>query len=438
MAFSARRRLALISPKRPLWTHPKAVWAADFKTNRYARLGRARSLPALVTCSRASSHLLAAPGSAFQAFANDTLARIDGLGAYIGGQVTNADLKSQELDDLSYWNRDNSTISQNAAVAPDGTLTAEKLIGSATNTAHSVYKSTNSYASGQVYVEDIYAKAAEHSWFCLTTTGTLQVSNDKWANFNLTGNGAVGNKGSGCTAFIYKLANGWYWCGIIFTAPGAVGGGKSCVLTNNTDAASRGLSYLADGTSGVYLWGAGSTASKFQTPYVPTTASVGVRQASDVRAVDLNWFGAAGLGAGGFSVLAVVNRTHIGDGAARRIINFSDGTTNNELRLGWSSANNMTLTSIVSGAGQVSLPITTAEALGRYKVAANFIQGSWYLVDGSGNSASIGTGNAPTGLSDFRIAQDATGGGALNDVIEQLQICRPLTLAEAQAWAQAA
>lgn len=416
------------------WWHPKAVFALDPFNGRYARQGVRLTEDGALTVMRSSSHLLAGSDGVLRSFGPNVLARVNGVGAYIGGQVTNAEVRSQEFNDAA-WAKDNSTITADAVAAPDGTLTADKLVGSAVTATHSVYKGSNSYANGTVYVEDVYAKAAEHSWFQLTTTSTL--GTDKWANFNLTGNGAVGNKGAGCTAFIYKLANGWYWCGIIFTSPGAVGGGKSCVLTNNANSAARGPSYLGDGGSGIYLWGAGSVASKFAVPYIPTAGAAVTCYASDVRAAGMSWFSAASL-ASGFSVLAVVNFSHVGDAVARRLINFSDGTASNELRLGIDSSGLMRLSSIVGGVGQVSLPIAVAAGVGRYKVAANFVQGAWSLLDSAGNSATLGTGTAPANLSDFRIGQDASGGSPLNDTIEKLQVCRPLSAVEAQAWMQAA
>lgn len=416
---------------RGAWAHPKAVLALDFFNGRYMRLGLDVGCGSLISTTRSSTHLLADAAGTIRSFGPNELARLDGVGAYVGGQVTNRELRSQELDNAA-WSRDNSILVTDAAVAPDGSATAEKLVAQTTSATHSVYKGSNSYAAGQIYVEDVYAKAGEHGWFQLTATDSL--GTDKWANFHLSGAGAVGNKGSGCSAFIIRLANGWYWCGIVFTAPSAASGGKSIVLTNNADAATRGPSYAGDGSSGVFLWGAGSIASKFRAPPVTAGSAAATRYASDVRLADVSWL--TGL-AGGFTVLAAVNLSHVGDGVARRILNFSDGSAANELRLGLNSSGPFTLTAVAGGATQASLPLGPSPTPGRCKFAANFVAGAWYVVDSAGNQAMSASGAMPTALNELRIGQSQTGDGHFNDIIEQLQICQPLTQTEAQAWVTA-
>lgn len=47
------------------------------------------------------------------------------------------------------------------------------------------------------------------------------------------------------------------------------------------------------------------------------------------------------------------------------------------------------------------------------------------------------SGAMPTALNELRIGQSQTGDGHFNDIIEQLQICQPLTQTEAQAWVTA-
>jgi hypothetical protein len=153
-----------------------------------------------------------------------------------------------------------------------------------------------------------------------------------------------------------------------------------------------------------------------------------------VRLADVSWL--AGL-AGGFTVLAAVNLSHVGDGVARRILNFSDGSAANELRLGLNSSGPFTLTAVAGGAVQVSLPLSASPTVGRGKVAATFMGGAWLITDGTGNQMTSTSGAMPTALNELRIGQSQTGDGHFNDIIEQLQICQPLTQTEAQAWVTA-
>lgn len=444
MAFSARRRLALLAPKRPLWTHRKAVWAADFKTNRYARLSRARSLSALVTCARASSHLLADLNGNYQTFGNDTLARLDGVGAYIGGQATNLLSYTQDFSN-AYWTKNNVTIASSAQPSPLAGANMQSATEAATNSSHGLQLNT-SLSTSTRYVGSVCAKAGTKSKIVLgffTNSGTKNFV----AEFDLsTGvvsqSAVVGASGwTNTSASIAPLANGGYRCSIAGTSPTAIVGQSFQIgLTDGQSivGATGVPSYSGSASNYVYMWQADLTTPIVCPPIAVPAGGPGVCNASDVRATDMSWLGAAGLGANGLSVLASLNFSHVGDGVARRVVNFSDGTNSNELRLGIDSSGLMRLSSIVGGVGQVSLPISVAPGVGRYKVAANFIQGAWYLVDSAGNNAGIGTGNAPAAISDMRVAQDATGGSALNDVLEQLQVCRPLTQAEAQAWLQMA
>lgn len=414
-----------------VWAHPKAEWAADFRFHRYLVRRARRRLDDHVSVTRSSSHLIAGLDGILRSVGANQIARVEGVGAYIGGQVTNIAFPS---GDGGPTLGAGFTRTLSYAPAPDGTNSAMRLQWSGSANTYQNYNQI-AEADGTYTVSRWYKPLAVGSRLAVI----LKRSNTAWfvqadVDFSsgvVNQSSSVGSSGvtisnirSGATLFSSGWAVVWLTCTLAGTS-----GANNMVAADNAR-----LNQSGD----MLAWGMDLKASPAFSPLVPTTNTSAVRYASDVRAADMSWFNGASLATSGFSVLATVNFSHVGDGVQRRIVNLSDGTTNNELRLGVDSTGLMRLSSIVSGAGQVSLPISVAPGVGRYKVAANFVQGAWYLVDSAGNSASIGTGTAPASLSEFRIGQDAGGGSFLNDTVEKLQICRPLSVSEAQAWALAA
>ena len=161
-------------------------------------------------------------------------------------------LYTQDFDNAA-WTKSNSTVTANAAVAPDGTSTADKLVEAATTSSHYVLRAATVTTAAHVF--SVYAKAGERSFVSLGFDG-LNV----W--FNLT-TGAVGTIEAGLTAAIVSVGDGWYRCSAIRTV--TVAGSKSSVIYSAT--ADNALSYTGNGTSGIFIWGAqletGSTATDY-------------------------------------------------------------------------------------------------------------------------------------------------------------------------------
>jgi hypothetical protein len=166
--------------------------------------------------------------------------------------------------------------------------------------------------------------------------------------------------------------------------------------------------------------------------------------ADDIRAVAegsdafAGW-AAAGLGAG-LTVLAVVNLSHAGEASARAIANISDGTSNNRLRL-FVDVDGKPAAQVVSGGAAIATAtLATAASGGRLAIAVNFdpADGLYLVRKAELENASAALASMPGSLNSMNLGGNQIASANFNDAIEQIQICRPLSPAEANAWVKAA
>lgn len=171
-----------------------------------------------------------------------------------------------EQFDNAAWVKSGATVSANAAAAPNGTTTADKLVENTANTNH---RATQDFTvtSGLDYTFTVYAKSVERSRIILllVLAGSFRVQ-----TFNLDSGTVQASASSGAAltnpvATIADAGNGWFRCSLKVTtaSSGAMNTGFDI---NNSDASSS--AYLGDGTSGILIWGAqlelGSVATDYQ------------------------------------------------------------------------------------------------------------------------------------------------------------------------------
>ena len=154
----------------------------------------------------------------------------------------------------------------NAIVAPNGLQTADKIVSSTANNNHRVQWSVAGVlVSGTKYVFSFYAKAAEYTKVQIADAVYSVYS----ARFDLTGSGSV-VASSGCTAAITSVGDGWYRCSAIYTSGGANAWAHiSPYPDSGATFTVDGASYLGDGISGIYVWGAQLSDSASLDAYSP-------------------------------------------------------------------------------------------------------------------------------------------------------------------------
>jgi hypothetical protein len=155
---------------------------------------------------------------------------------------------SEEFDNGA-WTKADATITSNAVIAPNGTLTADAIIPTVGFSQHFI---SQTFAAGS-YTYTIYAKAFGYSFLTLAAFDGV-TSPAGWplrAIFDLS-NGVVALNNGGGAASIQSVGNGWYRCSV--TGTSAASAAFRVQVTNTT--ADANASFTGDGTSGIYIWGA--------------------------------------------------------------------------------------------------------------------------------------------------------------------------------------
>lgn len=144
------------------------------------------------------------------------------------------------------WVKVACPVTSNALTAPDGTLTAEKLVPTTDNTEHYIINSTMSFDGLSVYEMSVYAKQGEYNSIRLSLPNALFAGNPI-IDYNLAA-GTLNEIGGIVDSGIEPAANGYYRCWATATSD-AAGSGWMRVYAHNGTA-----SFAGDGSSGVYAW----------------------------------------------------------------------------------------------------------------------------------------------------------------------------------------
>lgn len=233
-------------------------------------------LDSRVTFTRTSTGTYVDSAGIIQTATND-VARLnhDSNGAPKGllleGARTNYFTYSAEFDNAAWTFKTRCSVSANAVTAPDGTLTADKLVEDATASDTHYLNANNHQQTAQAWCQSIYAKAAERDIIYLGTNASTLADA---VFFNLS-TGAASNAGANIADYgIEDAGGGWYRCWISI-ASGTSGNydaiGLATTAGNN--------SYSGDGTSGVHIWGAQGEVGLFPSSYIPTSGAATTRAA---------------------------------------------------------------------------------------------------------------------------------------------------------------
>jgi len=195
------------------------------------------------------------------------------LGLLVEEQRTNLFTYSEDFSD-AVWTKSNTTISTNVATAPDGLLTADKLVKDSGLNGQ-FYGGGASVTSGVIYTFSLFAKKGEYDFIKVAGGGAAFGNTGTTVNLN---DGSFTTDGS-FVGGVTPVGDGWYKITASRTS-NSTGSGSLVVFCGNDSS----VNTLGDGTSGVYIWGAQLEAGAFPTSYIPTSGSTATR-AADVASI---------------------------------------------------------------------------------------------------------------------------------------------------------
>jgi hypothetical protein len=195
--------------------------------------------------------------------------------ALLEAAATNIALQSEAFDDAR-WGKNGVTVSPNAIAAPNGALTADKLVESVSSSGHYVDQTITINGSSQ-YTRSIFVKAGERGQVRLEMYSVPTVGARANISFDIASGTFFGEASAAGVVQTYsalRLPNGWWRLFQTFNLGTA---DTSCFFRVCLLGPGGASVYQGDGTSGAYVWGA----MLGEGSYVATT-STAVTRAADV------------------------------------------------------------------------------------------------------------------------------------------------------------
>jgi hypothetical protein len=210
----------------------------------------------------------------------------ESLGLLIEEQRSNLVLRSEEFDNAS-WAKNNSSITANTVVAPNGTLSGDRLVENTANSVHEISQASLVITAGATITNSLYVKASGRTSFELRMFSSADGFFSTFNLTNVTSSTGVTGTASVAGSSIVDVGNGWYRVSIT----GVVSASATSLQMRLRLRDNLGVSYTGDGFSGIFIWGAQLEVGAFPTSYIPTVASQVTRSADVQSATNLGQLG---------------------------------------------------------------------------------------------------------------------------------------------------
>jgi hypothetical protein len=308
----------------------------------------------------------------------------ESLGLEIEEQRTNLVLRSEEFDN-AVWVKNACTVSANTLTAPDGAITADKLVEDTSTGLHFLHYLAT-FAASTSYTVSVYAKAGERTRFQIGGSGSAWASFST-AVFDLSAGTVVTNTGAFTSASITPVGNGWYRCtatGLSNASPVNQQVAQFFLVQSGTT-----TSYTGNGFNGLFLWGAQLEAGAFPTSYIQTVASQVTRAADAASMTGTNFSSWYNQAQG--TLYAEAGKPLSNYTSTRIIAEIGDGTIANRMNLNAQSTTTNALFAVTTNSTSVATPtIAGVFANGYGEVAGGYIVDNVQLA-GNGTLATADT-----------------------------------------------
>jgi hypothetical protein len=286
------------------------------------------------------------------------------LGLLIEKSSTNLFLNSSSPGvNTTSWNGPTYvTIINNATTGPDGTASMVHVAASTGVSSEHFVSQILTPAVSTTYTYSLYAKAAEYNTISLRvvynngfgdssirvnlSTGTLTYSTN---NMSVTG------------IFIQSIGNGIYRIGYSFTTP-ATNPTSSLLFRLQLVDGTGATTFVGDGISGIYVWGAQLEAQPFVTSYIATSTATAIR-IPDLAKLPLgSWYNASA-----FSLLVEAQKNTSADTGYGCLVELNDGTASHRslfyVGLSTAALHFSAVTDVTAGTYTLSTPYKAAGAI---------------------------------------------------------------------------
>lgn len=293
------------------------------------------------------------------------------------------------------------TVSNNSETAPNGSITADRIVANGTGNARSQQVST--YSSGATYTFSCFLKAG-------TSNGCMAVHQGSgggsaiYAKFNLTSQGSVVGSQNVAAASITAIGAGWYRCAVTFVFPSGWVNAYAYVGPWDGSGDNAGLPVCQTGAS-LTAWGAQLEVGATATSYIPTVGSAVTRAVDTVAPIDLTGYDLSG----GYTVVAwgQIDRAV---GAYDRVLQLDNGSEANRHTIFWNTYGTRFGADIYANSvSQGSYSAAGGPQLGQpFKIAMS-VGSNHFRVARNGSVSTLDTGVNYITPTVLRLARSATG-----------------------------
>jgi hypothetical protein len=288
-------------------------------------------------------------------------------------QRTNLVTFSEQFDDAA-WVKTNVSVTANSITSPSGVLNADFVVPNITN---SIHRLSNSTASG-LCTYSVFAKKGFYKnilvWFDIHSGG-IGVNLETLAIF----------RNENITSYtIDNFGNDWFRISITANIAATA---TAAIYVYSNDATPR-ISWVANGSGGLYLWGAQVEAGAYPTTYIPTTTAAVTRVADAASKTGVSSI--IGQTQGTIYVNLNIARLNIVAGN----IALSNGTDEISIQFPPGNPNNIRAVIFIGGAFPVAIDVPFASA-GNYKIAFAYAQNNFAIYVNGVLRGTDTSGNVP-------------------------------------------